>query len=470
MSESFDYLKQRDFGIAKRNARYSHGVLYQGEFETPSDGTAVAVRLHARALGGQGIPVLLRSFSNMIVNQHGLAEPVHVAGLPAEVFEEVGPWLRTDMGACAPVIKHLVISDAGRLRRQLMPAGVMPAHQDDMDAMIAMRQAILANTIVYSVWERDRVDPEIAAQLKRVAEVWVPCRQNAEMLRSYGVERVHVIPHPYDSNDLILRLVERKPIRERRFYSIGRWEPRKGYAQLLEAFFTAFKPTDGATLTIKYTGDGNWPDYPTPEQAFDAGVLAGARNGWSHGLAQKHVTLIGERLKRSKIIELHFRNNIYVCSSHGEAFCLPAFEAKLAGNRLVYVPYGGVPDFAFAEDWRIACHLGPAHPSYRWEPDAQWALYETHELAAGLRNAQAPMSFAPTEEQRWLRDLHSMDTIGAKMLERVREVIKGRDVSYEPRSDAELVETREAALNPAEGGSELPFGFEEEVDGSPDPG
>jgi hypothetical protein len=110
------------------------------------------------------------------------------------------------------------------------------------------------------------------------------------------------------------------------------------------------------------------------------------------------------------------------------------------------------------------------HPSYRWEQDARWATYETHALAAGLRSAKVPTSFASTYEQELLRDLHSMDRIGSLMLERVHEVVKGRAVSYEPRSDAELVETRETALDPAsESESALPFGIEEEVDDASDP-
>ena len=96
--------KPENYAAPSTKAEHAHGVLYQGEFETVSDGTAQAVRLHARALADTGIPVLLRSFSSTVVNADGVAEPVHLVGLPPEVDTEVGPLTKTSIAETRTLI------------------------------------------------------------------------------------------------------------------------------------------------------------------------------------------------------------------------------------------------------------------------------------------------------------------------------------------------------------------------------
>jgi len=112
------------------------------------------------------------------------------------------------------------------------------------------------------------VDPEVVKILNRVAQVWVPCGSNQHMLLRSGVhpDRVRIVPHPYDPTSQLCKLTRRRPYSNRRFYSIGRWEPRKGYHELLGGFLRAFKPTDEATLTIKFSG-GQWEGYPSPAES-----------------------------------------------------------------------------------------------------------------------------------------------------------------------------------------------------------
>lgn len=398
-------------------AKHARGVLYQGEFETPGDGTARAVRAHARALAATGIPLLLKSFSNVVVNRFGVAEPVHAVGMPEEVTAEVGDLLNTDIATCRPVIKHAVIRSPEHLRRLLMPRGAIPLDMDDVSQHIALRRQIFDNTVVYSVWERDRIDSAIASQLAEVSQCWVPCEQNATLLVGSGVPaaKVHVVPHPYEDGDMIGLLTQRRDGAHdgwRRFYSIGRWEPRKGFQELVVAFLCAYSPGDKATLTIKYSGSGNWPEYLTPDDTLQLGVRVAAENGWTMQNVHEHVKLIGERLKHSQIVGLHMKNHIYVSASHGEAWGLPAFDARRAGNRLVYVPWGGIVDFAAPTDVQVPFTMAPAHPSYRWEHGAQWASASIEDLTTALAAAAPPASFAadPTLEQRF-----SMAAVGQRM-------------------------------------------------------
>ena len=109
---------------------------------------------------------------------------------------------------------------------------------------------------------------------------------------------------------------------------------------------------------------------------------------------------------------LHLENNIYVSASHGEAWGLPAYDAKLAGNRLVYVAWGGVCDFAADEDIAVPCELEPVHGSYRWEHGARWAGYQLSDLVEGLQRARLPESFA---RPAGFEEKFSMRAVGEKM-------------------------------------------------------
>lgn len=389
-------------------ATHEYGLLYQAEWETPWDGTAVAARLHARALAAQGIPVLLKSFSGIVVNAEGVPEPVFAAGLPEAVKAEVGSLPETSIGTLAILLKHLVVRGQGALDGYLMPRHV--AHQD-VTALLALRKAVYDSTITYTVWERDRVAPGIAALLGRCGQAWVPCSQNASALIRSGVpaEKVHVVPHPYERTDSICRLTERKPITSRRFYSIGRWEPRKGLHELIGGFMLAFRPGDDVTLTIK-TSPGTWKGYPSPEESVSWWLKR--FDYWSEKTLHPHLVVDHRRYPRSRILKLHFDNNIYVSASHGEAWNLPAMESKLAGNRLVHVPFGGTADFCVADDVPVAFQMEPVAGIYGWEPDAEWASVTIDEIAASLRMAKAPEAYVrPDHYER----IFSFDAVGEKM-------------------------------------------------------
>lgn len=407
-------------------AKHARGVLYQGEWETLWDGTAVAVRLHARALASTGMPVLLKSFSGKVVNRYGVPEPVFVAGVPKLVRDEIGTLDQTSIATLTGLVKHIVVHNAEQLQTLLIPRHAVHA---DVEVMLAMRKALYESTALYTVWERDRIEPNIAELLARVGQCWVPCDQNRELLVGSGLahDRVHVVPHPFDPNGIMSQLTRRRPIAERRFYSIGRWEPRKGYDKLMEAFLIAHGDNPEASLTIKHSGN-DWKGYPSAEETLRQLVQR-------HRPREANIRLIGDRIPHKDLVRLHFDSNIYVCSSHGEAWCLPAFDAKVAGNAMVHVPYGGTADFEGPLDQRVAFDMADVHPSYGWPAGTRWADYSVDALADALRLVRAPATFERADD---FEERFSLDAVGWLMRDLILELVDRID----PKAARELATYR----------------------------
>lgn len=405
-----------DYVAPGSQATHEWGVQYQGTFESETDGTSRAVRLHARALNAAGVPVLLQSVTGKFRARDGSIQ--NASATSERVKDEIRHLRYPSIRALKVRVKHAVIQHADFLRAAVIPRSV--AMELDPEVAQAQMSSIYATTIVYSVWERTIIDPNIIGILRRVAECWVPSEHNRKLLYDHGVERVTVVPHPWEASSPLV-LGERGRITGKRFYAIGIWQPRKGFHELLGAFLHAFKPTDDAWLTIKYQ-EFNWPDYPTPMQSIEHWLaLPGVRaNGWKPELLGARISLIDKYLSEEALARLHLENNIYVSASHGEAYNLGAFDAKLCGNRLIHVPWGGTADFDDEADVRLSFHMEPVPASYRWDAGAEWASLDFRELAAAMFATRAPEHFTPNGRVAWC----SFENVGRLMKERVEAVLR----------------------------------------------
>lgn len=400
------------------SAEKSYGVLYQGDYQHPADGTSVAIRLHARALASAGIPVLLKPFTSNVITKDGVVEPLHVVGLNEKVKAEVDHLTQASISKLFPAIRHFVIHKPEDVSNRVMRGSVGPL--DEPEIIMKARRAMYQSTILYSVWERDRIDSKIAREMERVQQNWVPSNQNANMLEEMGLQNVHVVPHPYDPDDPVCTLIQREPrqyrlvdLSEKRFYSIGRWEPRKNQAMLIRAFLSAFRPGDRVHLTLKW--HGKWKDYPSFEEIVPN--LIQEAPGWDKESFDKHVTTFSGFMRRDQIVRLHFENNIYVAPSCGEAWCLPAFEAKLAGNRVIATDWGGVSDFAEMGDLLLPYQYEEVPKSYGWEQDARWASPLFHTLVRSMQEDVPVLFKHPTKAK-------TLQQVGEIMAERIIQGIQ----------------------------------------------
>lgn len=394
-----------------RKAQLEWCVSYHAYWKNESDGMALHARNQVKALAMTGLPVRLHSLGQRIV-------------LNEELVPEVSELLYLEGVSStytAISIKHLIFDTPEVLREAILPRGIRNSINED-----AVNR-ILASTIVYTSWERDRIHREFVVELNRLGQVWVPCEANrlAFVLSGVSPDKVFVVPFTYDParyNIAAPRGRDWVPS-GKRFYHIGKWEPRKNQHRLLGAFLLAFTPKDKASLFIKTSGFGlSWANYPTFKESLEF-WLEDSRvrtNGWSPEKVDRLVRVVSEKIPAAEIDKLHELNNIYVSSGLGEAWDIPAFEAKLAGNRLVYVGFGGTEDYAEQSDIRVERRgMCDVHPGYLWEPEAQWADVTAELLAEAMKKAEpveerlTPISFCGR---------YSHYVIGSTMFRRIKEL------------------------------------------------
>ena len=118
--------------------------------------------------------------------------------------------------------------------------------------------------IVWAMFESDRLPTHYSRFLHADVDfVWVPSRWGRDVLIANGVasEHIDIVPLGVDANVfhsyLRRKLDQSQPFR---FLALGKFEKRKAYHELLEAFREAFGNSDEVQLVIKadyFTPSGN---------------------------------------------------------------------------------------------------------------------------------------------------------------------------------------------------------------------
>lgn len=361
-------------------ALYPAGIVYSADWKGAADGTAKHAREQVLALAAAGVPVRLETlFSNNVLDVD-LSQSARLV----QYLEHV-TFSRTLLA-----IRHLVVGGTA----EYLKAAICPRASSLTPEAAAQ---VAKSTIIYTPWERDTVAPEIVEVLRGVGQVWVPCIRNFNVFVAAGIEQTYVVPYPFHSPDHTIaapRGREESPT-GKRFYNIGKWEPRKNHHRLLGGFLLAFQPTDKASLFIKTSPfGGSWQKYPSPEDSIrfwldEPDVRA---RGWDSASLDRLVRIVDKKVSDEDIRAIHEKNNIYVSASHGEAWDIPAFEAKCAGNTLVYTDFGGPEDYTDGRDVVVLTQPANVHPDYNWEKDAGWGDYSVETLAAAMRAAMPPVT------------------------------------------------------------------------------
>jgi len=106
--------------------------------------------------------------------------------------------------------------------------------------------------IGYVVWEPTRVPDDLKRHLLHADELWTPSQWGRQILIENGIdeERVFVVPEGVDP--VLFRPLDHVKQDEDafRFLTVSRWEPRKGLADVVDAFLREFRRDEPVRLIV----------------------------------------------------------------------------------------------------------------------------------------------------------------------------------------------------------------------------
>jgi glycosyltransferase involved in cell wall biosynthesis len=325
-------------------------VLFETVWDSVHDGWATASRAYTRAMVEAGIDVRLTSWMEVIY-------PLH-----EKVVKEVGH-LQVDEAWWARYQQ----SRAERRAAYIFSTAFGGAHQM-VEPIRKLRDLSLPPRMLYTMFERNNIDPELAASLNGLDGVWVPCSANRDALVAGGAKNVTWIPYPFFPDDPHLQIPPPKQFKT--FYWIGRWEPRKAPHNLIRAFLRAFKP--GKSQLVLKIGPHKWPvargHYEDPEGVINHELMLDevAANGWTASNVHPNIIIMRGTHTPDEMLALHARCDVYVSASRGEGIDLPSHTAKVAGRRLITTDSGGPRDFIDEGDILIPATGSIPAPEYEW--------------------------------------------------------------------------------------------------------
>jgi glycosyltransferase involved in cell wall biosynthesis len=284
--------------------------------------------------------------------------------------------------------------------------------------------------IAYALYECfDNLSSGWGQKLNLMDEVWTCSEYSKACLASMGVTKpIHVVPIPFDTS-FFTKSYEKlsSPDLDGNyiFYTIADLAKRKNLSTVIKAFHLAFTPNMPVRLLIKSSR------YGMSGQDV-ANIITNECNEIKSGLKlygsnEKYLReiLITEHLTDEQLGSVHETGDCFVTASHGEAFCMPLFEAMGFANLCIYPELESRQHFDFIEEnigypvkGSLDAAFGEVHTFFelytgreQWLQTPVFKLAETMKLVYSERNNN-PKQLGLTS---LTVDEHSFQTIGQRI-------------------------------------------------------
>lgn len=171
-------------------------------------------------------------------------------------------------------------------------------------------------------WERN---------LELLDKILVPCTHQMKIIQEKisGVP-VSYVPYALSSKAFDKaeeRLTFNLPANTTKFYTIADGSMRKNLPALISAYYSKFSADDQVALIIKTS--------PSINIKNTIQELKQGSNRFKLTALYPKIVVIESRLSEEQMVSLHDSCDIFVTTSHGESFSLPAVEALARGNYIV---------------------------------------------------------------------------------------------------------------------------------------
>lgn len=202
------------------------------------------------------------------------------------------------------------------------------------------------------------------------------------------------------------------------FCFVGEMTKRKNISTILRAFHTEFHPSENVNLFLKL----NIPGLNSKEilAKFDD-VNKGVTDGLKIRNNYKKIAVVTGMLDKMALASIMKQCHIFVCSSFGEAWCIPAMEAMAMGIPVIYPAQTGMEDFCYG--WSVATDETICHGAVDSMPEIYssfdtWQEMNTMDLMYIMRasfeawNTMRDLFAVKQEKARRQALLYSYENIG----------------------------------------------------------
>lgn len=184
------------------------------------------------------------------------------------------------------------------------------------------------------------------------------------------------------------------------FGTLGTWHERKGFHDLIRAYFSSFRRDQPVALHIRTSS----MDSSLTIKKFEEKVLGEIRKiaeeefgdpDYPNSKKQPKIKLLtGTALSEQEVIDWLGSLNCYVNPSYGEGLGIPPIWALAQGVPLVTSDFGAVGELEYPTAHPFKHKLVRVPESMRghspiWGEDSYWGGYEVEALAAEMRSAAA---------------------------------------------------------------------------------
>ena len=196
--------------------------------------------------------------------------------------------------------------------------------------------------IAYFYWEATPLPDGWAACLNTVDEIWAPCQLVADCCKMAGFKgKIVIVPTPaipIDFSTVPEMDIAGIPADSFKFYSISQWHNRKGWVELLTAFFDEFSAEDNVSLIIKTNPINHLLQDEIKKDIFNI------KSNFSYKKTAPLV-VIPSIISEQELLSIHKSSHCYVAPHHGEGWGMPIHDAILAGKQIIATKFGGVVEF-----------------------------------------------------------------------------------------------------------------------------
>ena len=275
--------------------------------------------------GEEGYNVLTRNFSDALAR----LMPVYRTGLPRG---------KNDWVSVTPEVRsHANTNDLSNI---LFSWGDKAPYMRNMPGI----------KIAYVVWETSKLPDGWFAPLREVDRYWVPCAWGRDMLihNDFSADRIDIVPHGMDVSVFNPGVAPDPAVGELdgfKFITVGRWQHRKGTADLLRAFDAEFAGDPGVRLVLS-CNNPHRPDINIADElrALDLSCL-------------EQLTFLPNGIKNERMASLFTAADAAIFPTRSDPWGLPISEAMACGLPVIATHFSGPADYMTAEtgyplDWK----------------------------------------------------------------------------------------------------------------------